>query len=327
MQIIFFITFVSRMLLKSNYRARATRLHEGKTVIMNNVKLRIKIREVEEPKRKSDAKSFWDHILTKTKQKETRNGDELEQLFKLYFVSRLKESLVKKFWNEYVSILNDLQLTLEWEDTNRNDKYYFIVMQTKFGYIAENKRFKQAFTNNILARQIEFKISDLEYSSLTFNLSVEPISSAIELFENNYQVFEFFLNQYIPVCFYSALDLRNGSNFLEFNISFENRKEFADKFNNDGLIESNIKNENQQNKNNWSKYIWILSNTSLILPTILIIICFYYYFERIVEYRMESYREINGVRDNLLKEYQELNEFQKKTYQGLFKAMEKDTLK
>ena len=78
-----------------------------------------------------------------------------------------------------------------------------------------------------------------------------------------------------------------------------------------------------------AKWLWVLSNGSLVIPIILALIVLYFTYEKIdtiFKMQQEHYREIKIEDDKLIKNYQELIGFQKSTYKEIIEEIKKDKL-
>lgn len=299
----------------------------------------------------STRSAFWEYISSQTK-RESDSPERLEHTFKKGFTRDLKEALSKKFQDKLRDFkrYNDVDFrSLFWDEyfhrfskrIESDEKVYFDdfvnnivkIQELQNNYFKDNSEYQDLLTKNILAAKVDFGIENIAYSSLGFDLNVEPFDKVAQLFDNNYELFRIFLDQYIPESFLSSLSIYDDS--IPISVSIEYPQNFRSEFENRANINEtttlNNPNKNQpQSKWDKAKWTWILTNTSLVVPVILALVVFYVAFnkfESMEKLRQDNQKEINLERDNLIKNYQEIISFQKSSYQDLIKVIEKDTLK
>ena len=272
-------------------------------------KIKVKISvpiDTDQPNNNLDIKqSFWKYVLSKSKN--DMNYLDLENTFKKNFSNTVKDKLIRKFQSKLHLINNEIT---ELKTLNNNN-------------FQENKEYQDLQTKIILATQIEFGIENITYSSLEFDLIVEPIEKVAKLFDDNYELFRIFFEQFIiPDSFVSTLSIYDD--LLPIPVKIYPQDDFQREFE---RPKSNAQSNANHSKFQKAKWVWILANTSLVVPVIVALVIFNNKFENIEKFRQKNYKEINIERDNLLKNYQELINFQKNSYQDLIKEIQKDTLK
>ena len=295
--------------------------------------------------------SFWRFVSSRI-EKESNVPERLEYTFKKKFARELKQDLKNKFREELRDFERNYDIDIrspyldEYFDrfirrSEKNEQVYFDdffsgiakLQELKNNYFKDNKEYQELLTKNILATQIEFGIENIRYSSLGFDLSVEPFDKAAQLFDNNYELFRIFLDQYIPESFLSSLSIYNDSIPISASVDYspDFRQEFETPTNyNEQMAIQNGHENKSHSKWDKAKWAWTLTNTSLVVPVILALVVLYLTFnkfESIEKSRQDTYEEINIERDKLLKSYQDLINLQKNSYQDLIKEIKTDTLK
>lgn len=295
--------------------------------------------------------SFW-RFISERIEKESNYPERLEYNFKKNFARELKQKLKNKFQNElrefernyavdFLSPFLEDYLYRFRKGSEKNERVYFDdfvnglakLQELKNNYFKDNKEYQELLTKNILATQIEFGIGNIQYASLGFDLIVEPFEKAAQIFDNNYELFRIFLDQYIPESFLSSLSIYNDN--LPISVSIDYPAEFRNEFerrniDNEQMATSNGNRNKMNSKLDKAKWAWTLTNTSLVVPVILALVVLYLTFNKfeiIEKNRQDTYKEINAERDKLLKNYQELINLQKESYQDLIKEIKSDTLK
>lgn len=321
---------------------------------MKECKIKIRIVPTEFSEKELNTRnSFW-RFISERIEKESNNPERLEYNFKKKFVKELKRNLKNKFQQDLRDFERNYNIDFRspffdeyfYRFTKRieqNERFYFDdfvngvvkLQELKNNYFQENKEYQDLLTKNILANQIEFGIKNLRYASIGFDLTVEPIDKAAQLFDNNYELFRIFLDQYIPESFLSSLNSSIYDDSLPISVSFDYPSEFIENFekrtDNNKPMPTQNRNQNQS-KSKWdkAKWAWTLTNTSLVVPVILALIILYLTFnkfETIEKNRQDTYKEINEERKKLLKNYKELITVQKESYQDLIKEIKSDTIK
>lgn len=279
--------------------------------------------------------TFWVY-LCKLINKEVADPEILEKMFKSNFSKSLKDNLKKKLnfeLNQIEEIYNiEFYLKRYPERYVKNDEggksTDFLsdivkLQELKNSYFKENEEYQKLLKKRILASQIDFGIENIYYSSLGFDLIIEPFDKAAELFDNNYELLRTFFDQYVPESFLSSLAMPSNLSIIPISINYPN--EFKIDFENINKVKgySNMDYSNSNfNQNKWDKarWAWTITNTSLVLPVILALFLLYFIYNKlefIEKNRQEYYDDINLERDKLLNEYQKMIEFQRESYQEL----------
>ncbi|TGM74772.1 hypothetical protein [Leptospira bouyouniensis] len=211
----------------------------------------------------------------------------------------------KEFWKYIESIKEQFLIQ------NKNFDYLFNIetpeknenlLKNYFGLNLRNKFFEK--------RAIEFQstffinLESINYGSLILGLDFTPISSVLEFFNNNFELFESALKNYSIFAFsesvFPTVPMHKNPLLSEnFTVTIENSSEIKEIFklsNKKYKKELNLASEKP-------KWLWIISNTSLIIPlglSIYIILKSFYMFGQIEEFRAKNYNEF-------IKTYLELN--------------------
>jgi hypothetical protein len=290
---------------------------------------------------------FWSYFHKKD-ELERGNPSRLEHLFKRNFINILKERLVSKFGQEQKALerlYHENSLFKKfYYDFNRTieEKYNYYDLQSlelkfqelKNEFFKDNQIFKEILSREVLASQIEFGISNISYSSLGFDLFVEPLDKVVKLFDNNFEYFKVFLNQYIPNSFIHSIQLHNYDIPLDVSIIYPS--ELSDAFmskktsNNETIGSNNSITQPKFNKGDKADYLWILTNFSLVVPVILalvILIVTVNKIDTIFKIRQDNFIEVQKENDVIFKNYKELIELQKETYNELLVNPKKDSIK
>jgi len=202
------------------------------------------------------------------------------------------------------------------------------LQELKNEYFKNNVEYQNLLHKSIIASQIEFKIENIYYSSLSFNLITEQIDKVSEVFDNNFEYFKTFLDIYLPETFRQCISVYDDDK-LPLSISCEYpdafKKQFEQKPNNH-IIEQNKMNTTKQterpedDKMNKARWLWIISNLSLVVPVTLALIVIYVAFnkvERLSEETRTNFEKIQVANDSLINRYIKLVEYQEKTYKNL----------
>jgi len=319
---------------------------------MKEHKLKIRIYPSEYLDRPLDSRaSFWSYISKRTKN-EDNNGERLEYVFRNKFARELKQDLKNKFQTELRDFERNYDIDVRssyldefyhriFRSKERDEKFYFDdfingiakLQELKNNYFKNNKEYQRLLNKNILATQIDFGIENISYSSLGFDLSIEPFEKAIQVFDNNFELFRVFLDQYIPDSFLSSLSIDNDNLPISVRIDYPNSfvNEFEKPLRKKRFFHSN-ENNDPETTSKWdkAKWIWSLANGSLVVPVILALVILFVTFnkmESIFKIRQENYQEIRIENDKVLKNYQELIDLQKKTYLDIIRETKNDTIK
>lgn len=148
-----------------------------------------------------------------------------------------------------------------------------------------------------LAASILFSVQSISYGSMDIDLVIEPMNKVAKLFDNNFEYFSIFLSTYAIPSLREAISVPvSGSGFvLDFGYILDELdvqvipgsgfiKEFQSNQNPVSKPANSLLTASQQ-KANW---LWIVSNTSMIIPTILTAFFLYFTAERL-RYREASF--------------------------------------
>ena len=214
----------------------------------------------------------------------------------------------------------------------KNERAYFDdiitgisnLQELKNEYFKNNIEYQRLLNKNLLATQIDFSIQNISYSSLGFDLSLEPIDKLVQLFDNNFELFRIFLDTYIAEDFLASLSYYSDDNFplsvfLDYPQSF--KEEFNTKvFNTKSPDAYNSTNEQIKTKRDKAKWAWSLANGSLFIPVILSLVILYIAISKIDklnEIHQDNFNRIQTENDKLIDNYHRLIELQIKTYNDL----------
>jgi uncharacterized membrane protein (DUF485 family) len=186
-----------------------------------------------------------------------------------------------------------------------------------------------------LASSLNIKVTDLHYSSLAFDLVIEPIEKLAKIFDGNFEYFLVFLSGFAPQALESAVAGVLGTNSVFGDITsallVETRKtdkvegEFdkvANELNKPTTnIDKPVFNASRENppglldkaKVNW---LWAISNTSLIIPVVLASIFIWHAWKTVVARSTELDKRYN----ELIMTQKQLIEIEMKYIQQLTNA-------
>jgi len=315
--------------------------------------LKIRIVPIQTDNEKLNSKfSFWKYISNRT-DKESNVPENLEYTFKRNFAKKLKSDLKQKFRNE----LNDFEknYNIDFKSPYFDEFFHFHfrkseklerghfddlvngiskLQELKNDYLKDNKEYQRLLEKSLIASQIEFGVKNISYSSLGFDLSIEPFDKVVEVFDNNYELFRIFLDQYIPESFLSSISSYN--NDLPIDVNINNSETLIKAFNkktNDqdkNRIEQPVDN-NRQQAGKWekAKWFWSMANGSLVVPVILALLILYFAFnkiESINNIRQDNFEKIQIENNKVIENYNKLIEIQDKTYNDLFEKVKNDTI-
>jgi hypothetical protein len=127
-------------------------------------------------------------------------------------------------------------------------------------------------------RSFEFRISSLSYETLDLSVLIAGLPMLVDFFDNNFDLFKMALDNYVPIAFDKTI--RTGKLRLE-NVDFEIT--FSDNITKVFSEKSSAQHETSVTKTQGGslqrserfQWLWLASNTSLIIPVILIIVVFY----------------------------------------------------
>lgn len=164
-----------------------------------------------------------------------------------------------------------------------------------------------------LSASIAIAVQYIKEGSLEIGLLIEPIDKLGKLFDNNFEYFEIFLKSYIPKAFYNSLQPDSRANVIgwkEIVNQLEIELDPSSNFRNDFSQITKLQTMPEQVKVNTNKanWLWIISNTSLVLPVLLTAVLLYFAFTRLenketaIEKKMERVIEQqNRLIERLLK--------------------------
>lgn len=133
------------------------------------------------------------------------------------------------------------------------------------------------------AAPIIFTVSYISYGSMDIGINIEPVSKLVDMFDGNFDYFYAFLQSYVPMEIESViLGAASGSytpaqsRFVqELKYSVSTSSIIKSSFKNWERIEVDVKSENVKSSflplssMEKAKWLWIASNTSLIVPTLI----------------------------------------------------------
>lgn len=316
--------------------------------------LKIRIVPIERDKEKLDSKySFWKYVSNRT-DKESNVPENLEFTFKRKFGKELKNGLKQKIRNELSEFERNYNIDFKSPYFDEFFHFYFRrfekeervhfddfingiskLQELKNDYLKDNKEYQKLLSKSLIASQIDFGVRNISYSSLGFDLSIEPVEKVIEIFDNNYELFRIFLDQYIPECFLSSISVNNDS--LPMDVSIDYPDSYKDSFNKktgnqQRKTAESLENNSQQSSGKWekAKWFWSMANGSLVVPVILALIVLYFAFnktEGVNKIRQENFEKIQLENNKVIENYYKLIEIQDKTYQELIEKVKNDTIK
>lgn len=316
---------------------------------MENNKLRIRISINNSDESSISRESFWKLINSRAEKNENIPTN-LEYVFRNNFPKQLKEDLQEKFRDELREFEKNYEIDLKrpyldeifhFAFREKYERLYFNdfingiakLQELKNEYFKENKEYQELLNKNLLASQIDFGVSNISYSSLGFDLSVEPIEKVIKLFDNNFEYFCLFLSAYIPESFLSSLSIYNG-NDLTVSASIDSPNRLKSKFEKSEKISHHPQhiqvNGNPTSKWDKAKWIWSLANGTLLIPVILALIILYIAFNKFEDYNdihRKNYEMIQVENDKLMQNYHRLIEMQKSVYDDVIEKNKTNNIK
>ena len=316
--------------------------------------LKIRIVPIQTDNEKLNSKySFWKYISNRT-DKENNVPENLEYIFKKNFAKELKNDLKQKFRNE----LNEFErnYNIDFNSPYLDELLYFYfrklekyerihfddfinsiskLQELKNDYLKNNKEYQKLLEKYLIASQIDFGIKNISYSSLGFDLSIEPFDKVVRVFDNNYELFRIFLDQYIPESFFSSISLYNSN--VPIDVIINNSETLIDAFNKkpdnkENMEAENVSKNNRQQSEKWekAKWFWSMANGSLVVPVILALLILYFAFNKIESVnsiRQDNFEKIQIENNKVIENYHKLIEIQDKTYNELINKVKKDTIK
>ncbi len=313
--------------------------------------IKIRIAPIEKTKESLNSKeSFWRFISERTN-KESNVSENLEYVFKRNFSKELKNNLKQKFRNELRDFERDYRIDFKSPYFDEIFHHYFRrfeeqekihlddfinsiskLQELKNDYFKDNKEYQKLLTKSLIASQIDFGVKNISYSSIGFDLSIEPFDKVLEVFDNNFELFRIFLDQYIPKSFISSISVYNDS--LPLNVNIEYSNSFKDSFNKKPNESKNVETESRNNNQNptgkWdkAKWVWSLANGSLVIPVILALLILYFAFNKIESVnniRQDNFEKIQIENNKVIQNFHKLIEIQDKVYNSLIEIVKNDT--
>ena len=317
----------------------------------NRIKIRISPSDYSE-KPLNTKGAFWRYINEQTGRK-SDNPEKLENTFRQNFPIKLKRLLI----SDLQSRLAEIEAIYYQNTQPFNEKYFYerlfeeLVMkegvhfeefankiaklqELKHNYFKDNIEYQRLLNKISLANQIEFKIENITYASLGGDLLTAPFEAAKGIFDNNFELFEVFLNQYIPTAFLSSLSLpvdviEEFALDVTLNFSDSFKKEF-EAAGNKQEKDSSLPSTGNKPRSNWYKarWLWMISNFTLIPVVLLAIFVCYYTFEKIetvFKIRQDSYKEMRKDNELVIKSYQELIKLQQESYLKMIHESKRDS--
>jgi hypothetical protein len=169
-----------------------------------------------------------------------------------------------------------------------------------------------------LSSSITIAVEYLKEGSLEIGLIIEPVEKLGRLFDNNFDYFEVFLRSYIPLAFHRALSPTYEEDFIGWhNVVNQLETEIipTNDFQNRFQTNSSTKSKTLSSKANW---LWIASNTTLIVPVILSSFILYFFHED-VKYREtqlnNQYNEILEQKDKIIEHLNKISDANEKSKQ------------
>jgi hypothetical protein len=165
---------------------------------------------------------------------------------------------------------------------------------------------------------IFFRLENLSYGSLAFELGVVGIEKLAAFFNGDFEVLEIFLETYIPRDFERSVAL--GSDFstfqFEIDVAPEVRSAFAaaphwPRTTGKGDMTRHIPAQSPPSKSDESlraRWLWVISNTSLVLPVLLAAGILYVAFMAIAQEQTSARTMLEQLRVSRDKRIQELEE-------------------
>lgn len=316
--------------------------------------LKIRIIPLQTDNEKLNSKySFWKYISNRT-DKESNVPENLEYTFKRNFAKKLKSDLKQKFRNELNDFEKNYNIDLKSPYFDEFFHFYFRkseklerghfddlvngiskLQELKNDYLKDNKEYQRLLEKSLIVSQIEFGVKNISYSSLGFDLSIEPFDKVVEVFDNNYELFRIFLDQYIPESFLSSISSYNNN--LPIDVNINNSETLINAFNKktnnqdkNRIVQPADNNHQQSEKWEKAKWFWSMANGSLVVPVILALLILYFAFnkiESINNIRQDNFEKIQIENNKVIENYNKLIEIQDKTYNDLFEKAKKDTIK
>jgi len=218
------------------------------------------------------------------------------------------EKGIEDFWGPFYDTADRLRGTPTNDRINNNRQILEGRLRTNFSH--ELKKYLTTFTPPIstvgleaktnLSASIAISVDYIREGSLELGLIIEPIEKLSKLFDGNFDYFETFLKSYIPIAFLDALRPQSQANYVGWG-DVVNQLEVELIPSNDFRTRFQITNQRQitqmqasavVSKANW---LWIVSNTSLVVPVIISLCVLYVSFERLTTREATLERRIDQI--------------------------------
>ena len=129
----------------------------------------------------------------------------------------------------------------------------------------------------ILADRLIVRVNEISYGSIDLSIAIEPVDALITLFDGKFEYFEAFLHTYVPLAFRDALHPEAGRYYgrwtdiiYETNLSVRPSAGLIQAFSTPSSMSHNIASPPTISaKQQYAQWLWVASNTSLIIPAIL----------------------------------------------------------
>jgi hypothetical protein len=213
-------------------------------------------------------------------------------------IINLSENKILYTWNEKLKEKISLWLDKEYdylkkEDLSISDKQRLIL-----------KRKKQ------LIQEISIRFYDLKYGSLLFGLEIAPIEKALEIFDNNFDLFRIVFSGFLTDLFLEEYNVSESHHGFIFECGFDPQNDsglsltsLPIQINPDTATTQTVQPQTQKpnppeiqlSKFEKLKWAWTLSNTSLIIPVALLFALFYYYLYINMEQKIVQERLYNSI--------------------------------
>jgi hypothetical protein len=159
-----------------------------------------------------------------------------------------------------------------------------------------------------LAKRVHFEITAIRYSSLDLGFAVQPVGALVRLFEGHFDYFQMFLQSYLPLAFVDAVRPPQAGGGVgwrdlarQLDVDLVDASDLIQRFRADGAAP-----ESPSTRQRAAKWLWIASNTSLLVPALMALI-FLYLAWQTMEERSKSvdraYESLIQAQTKLLQEY------------------------
>ncbi len=258
---------------------------------------------------------FWNTILYSNEARNKPKDSFSAEIKLLGLGSEIKRRIIRHFDNEIQSIVSSLyphdrffdrqieKIFYERKDKELSEEQLIQILHririeqaSRSVSVSDNAEISKLIRKRIAASSLTFDIKNIRYGSLEFDLLAKPASSLLEICENNYELLEIFLSQFIFEAF--------KDEFVDYSnpIQLETKVEVTTKSimgslpsQISGLTTQNVNTQSMNTKSKLAQMIWVLSNTSLIVPFALSILIVMYY-----QYKIEKMQEIHDKRLELI---------------------------